>query len=242
MPSNNNSPATRARLDQRASPAHVNPAAKPKQRRQRNPKPPQEPPLRDGSPSRSAESEPTPGQGRRNKRSAQPRPQQNTFSPEPKSDIYHTQTNLQPSGHPTATATPKRSTAYAGPTFHASPAASALPIPKFFAKSAQRPPSQPESSASSDTGSSPISSPPSPTPVSPSRGLVQDLATRQESPLDILFKADREERARKLNSQGNGNPLSPPLLHSSSPPATSPHGHHKQPRSEERRVGKECRN
>jgi hypothetical protein len=221
MPNNNSpAPATRARLEppKRASPAQQpNPGATPKQRRQRNQKR-QEPAVRDSSPPRSADSEPTP-QRRRNKRS----PQSNSLPSEIQSEEYHTQTNLQSLGYPTVAATPsKRSTAYAGPTFHASPAASSLPIPKLFTRSAQRPRSQVESSSSSDTGSSPISSPPSPTPVSPSRGPVE--APRQESNLDFLFRVDREERARK-NGQNPTSPLSSPPF-PAIPPVHHKHASH----------------
>ncbi|KAF1972226.1 hypothetical protein BU23DRAFT_164247 [Bimuria novae-zelandiae CBS 107.79] len=93
-------------------------------------------------------------------------------------------------------ATPaKTQGAYAGPTFHASPAPSALPIPKFLSKSVPPkthtgPPTPPP-----DEGSDPSSSP-SPSP-SPSRGAPIPIPSRQlNSPLDMLFKADRAEKAR----------------------------------------------
>ncbi|KAF8248894.1 hypothetical protein K440DRAFT_241385 [Wilcoxina mikolae CBS 423.85] len=74
--------------------------------------------------------------------------------------------------------------AYAGPGFHHSPAPSSLPVPKFFSKSvpARRTPGLQAMMEDSD-GSQPSSSPPF------------------DNPLEQLFKADREEKARK-NRQG----------------------------------------
>lgn len=98
---------------------------------------------------------------------------------------------------PTApTGTPaKAQGAYAGPTFHASPAPSSLPIPKFLSKSvpptkAQAGPPTPPPEGS-DSGSSPS--------PSPSRGSIPIPSRQQDSPLDMLFKADRAEKARNVN-------------------------------------------
>ncbi|KAF2446542.1 hypothetical protein P171DRAFT_261817 [Karstenula rhodostoma CBS 690.94] len=95
-------------------------------------------------------------------------------------------------------ATPaKTQGAYAGPTFHASPAPSALPIPKFLSKSVppktHTAPPTPPPEEGSDSGSSPS--------PSPSRGAPIPIPSRshQNSPLDLLFKADRAERARNVN-------------------------------------------
>lgn len=93
-------------------------------------------------------------------------------------------------------ATPaKVQAAYAGPTFHASPAPSALPIPKFLSKSVPAktrsgPPTPPPEDGS-DSGSSPS--------PSPSRAPILVPSRHQDSPLDMLFKADRAERARNAN-------------------------------------------
>ncbi|KAH0559793.1 hypothetical protein GP486_003696 [Trichoglossum hirsutum] len=86
-------------------------------------------------------------------------------------------------------------TAYAGPTFHASPAPSALPLPNFFSRSL--PPSgsslqamlEEDGSDDSDTSSS-QDSPPAPV----------ERQIREESPLDIFFRADKEEKARARRS------------------------------------------
>ncbi|KAJ4987454.1 hypothetical protein SVAN01_07054 [Stagonosporopsis vannaccii] len=98
-----------------------------------------------------------------------------------------------------ASATPmKNQAAYAGPTFHASPAPSALPIPKFLsrsvpAKTASGPPTPPPDN-SSDSANSPSPSP------SPSRAPIAIPARHEDSPLDMLFKADKAERAKNTFS------------------------------------------
>jgi hypothetical protein len=112
--------------------------------------------------------------------------------------------------------------AYAGPTFHASPAPSALPIPSFYSKSVPDSPgvkglqharevSLPHNSTSS-------------TPPAPTRN---NEFQREESPLDFFFKADREEKARARSASSAQNavtatgPFQPPTSPRSSqtPPA-----------------------
>jgi hypothetical protein len=104
-------------------------------------------------------------------------------------------------------ATPlKNHGAYAGPTFHASPAPSALPIPKFLsrsvpAKTAGSPPTPPpDNSSGSDTAS--------PTP-SPSRAPIAIPARHEDSPLDMLFRADKAERAKNITFSPNHAPVRP---------------------------------
>ena len=108
------------------------------------------------------------------------------------------QKNFQTPGKPTTTP----SQAYAGPTFHASPAASSLPIPKFFQKSLSK--SVPETtqpnglsvlldSEVSADAPSPENSEPSPVQEKAERVGKQ---AREASPLDIFFHADREEKTR----------------------------------------------
>ncbi|ORY16072.1 hypothetical protein BCR34DRAFT_476781 [Clohesyomyces aquaticus] len=113
----------------------------------------------------------------------------------------------------TASATPaKPQGAYAGPTFHASPAPSALPIPKFLSKSvpAKSRPVPGLPSPPAEVSGSPPS--PTPSPPSPSRVPISIPPRNEDSPLDILFKADRAERARVSN-------LSPASTVFSSPPS-----------------------
>ena len=95
-----------------------------------------------------------------------------------------------------ASATPIQ--AYAGPTFHASPAPSALPIPKFFTKSlspAEKSPSPKAVTQDHSSETSSMKSGDSPT-ITPSLRVGEDR-TRDASPLDIFFKADREEKAKR---------------------------------------------
>ncbi|KAI9817311.1 MAG: hypothetical protein M1832_004733 [Thelocarpon impressellum] len=88
--------------------------------------------------------------------------------------------------------------AYAGPTFHASPAPSALPIPSFFSKSV------PDAPAPGSLGTtSQVSSQSS--EASPTQAAALALAKRSdnESPLDIFFRADREEKARAAGARSS---------------------------------------
>lgn len=91
-------------------------------------------------------------------------------------------------------ATPAK--AYAGPTFHASPAASSLPIPKFFSRSVPNVDktsslnSMMEQEAVDTTSES--DSPPS---LGNNRS-TPDHQAREDSPLDIFFQADRDAKAK----------------------------------------------
>ncbi|OAL51230.1 hypothetical protein IQ07DRAFT_415594 [Pyrenochaeta sp. DS3sAY3a] len=105
---------------------------------------------------------------------------------------------INPSGTPA-----KAQAAYAGPTFHASPAPSALPIPKFLsrsvpAKTRSGPPTPPPEDSSDSAAS------PSPSPASQSRAPIPVPTRDEDSPLDMLFKADRAERAKHVH----GSPVS----------------------------------
>lgn len=105
-------------------------------------------------------------------------------------------------------ATPlKNQGAYAGPTFHASPAPSALPIPKFLsrsvpAKTVPGPPTPPPDNSSGSDNS------PSPSP-SPSRAPIAIPARHEDSPLDMLFRADKAERAKNTTFSPNAQPIRP---------------------------------
>jgi len=121
--------------------------------------------------------------------------------------------------------TPAKAAAYAGPTFHASPAANALPIPKFFSKSVPneapktglqaRLEQEPEKSDNSDKSDSP--------PAVQAVASVPVPERANESPLDFLFKADKEQKAKR---QSAGLTLTPPAKKSDSsgiqPPLASP--------------------
>jgi hypothetical protein len=99
---------------------------------------------------------------------------------------------------------------YAGPTFHASPAASALPIPKLFSKSMPQVNDKnaslkammhdlSESSSSNEEDS----------PTLRNAVRAEEPNPRNESPLDIFFKADREEKARLQLGSPNSNLSTP---------------------------------
>ncbi|KAL9126915.1 MAG: hypothetical protein Q9217_004110 [Psora testacea] len=99
-------------------------------------------------------------------------------------------------------ATPSK--AYAGPTFHASPAASSLPLPKFFSKSVpnadkttslKRMLEQDSLESTSDSEDSPLQD-----MASPSQGRQG----REESPLDIFFQADKDAKAKGSLGIPNG--------------------------------------
>lgn len=112
---------------------------------------------------------------------------------------------------------PKDNAHYAGPTFHASPAPSALPMPSFFSKSvpdAERIESEPD-------GDLPELCPSDTTPSKPRSAVKTEEKIAEESPLDFLFKAARE--ARDVNGTGSlrtrSEKLSPPL------PEKKPYGY-----------------
>ncbi|RYP79993.1 hypothetical protein DL770_006418 [Monosporascus sp. CRB-9-2] len=111
---------------------------------------------------------------------------------------------------------------FAGSTFHASPAPSALPMPSFFArshsdsptvKSTMRPGQEP-SPPSTDSEDAP-----SPPPV----------PRNEESPLEFFFRADRAEKARthRANSVNAVTALAPGPF---SPPHDSPQQQNTVPR------------
>jgi len=147
-------------------------------------------------------------------------------------------TGAQSAGIPSAKAINTPSTAaYAGPTFHASPAPSALPIPSFYSKSVPDSPgvkglkSVKEASVEKET-SSPnnlFTSPPANSQASPFQ--------REESPLDFFFRADREEKARARSASSTQTavaatgPFQPPVespRSSQTPPALPTHSRPRQ--------------
>ncbi|TID16177.1 Mitochondrial import inner membrane translocase subunit [Venturia nashicola] len=126
-------------------------------------------------------------------------------SPQPARHQYEQQ---QMSGHinqsfsPHATTPAKPAAAYAGPTWNASPAPSALPMPKFYSKSMPQETSQAslqtrldQESDESDKTDSPALAETIPAIPTPPRN--------DDSPLDFLFKKDKEQKAKR-QSTGNG--------------------------------------
>lgn len=115
-------------------------------------------------------------------------------------------TGMQSGGMATTTTRPvstPSAAAYAGPTFHASPAPSALPIPSFYSKSVPDSPGIKGLQTQKDGASS--SGVDSPTP--PPAKIATTQPQREESPLDFFFKADREEKARARSASSfHGSP------------------------------------
>lgn len=86
--------------------------------------------------------------------------------------------------------------AYAGPTFHASPAPSSLPIPRFISKSV---PNVDKTSSLKDMMEQETVDTTSESDSSPflrSSQPMQNRQAREDSPLDIFFQADRDAKAK----------------------------------------------
>ncbi|KAL8710537.1 MAG: hypothetical protein Q9220_004970 [cf. Caloplaca sp. 1 TL-2023] len=138
------------------------------------------------------------GQRRQTPRKSQ-RKAQGGSSPTPrKSSTPRPSNQINHSNPGKIISTPSR--AYAGPTFHASPAASSLPIPKFYSKSVPNVDKGPSmiSTMKETSERIPVEEDGLPTPNATHLGEQQ---TQQESPLDIFFKADREQKARQRLKQ-----------------------------------------
>ncbi|KAH6850247.1 hypothetical protein B0I37DRAFT_428295 [Chaetomium sp. MPI-CAGE-AT-0009] len=104
---------------------------------------------------------------------------------------------------------PIAAAAFAGATFHASPAPDSLPIPSFLSRALDSPSAAP----------------------TPQHRLLSTDVPRHESPLDIFFRADRaeKERARRASSANilgpQPVPFSPPSqIRSPTEPKTLPGG------------------
>jgi len=82
---------------------------------------------------------------------------------------------------------------YAGPTFHASPAASALPMPKFFSRSVPTASPQSRLQAQLDTERESDES-------EESEEKIAAAPERIDSPLDVFFNAQKIELARQTSS------------------------------------------
>ncbi|KAI2788305.1 hypothetical protein POX_e06319 [Penicillium oxalicum] len=102
-------------------------------------------------------------------------------------------------------ATPAKDSAvaYAGPTFHASPAPSALPIPSFFSKSLPESELAPHLETDSDTADmeADLETTPSKPRTARSQPTKPSQASHQPSPLDFLFQA--AVQARASNTMGS---------------------------------------
>lgn len=115
--------------------------------------------------------------------------------------------------------TPAKEQAYAGPTFQASPAASALPMPKF-SKSVPNAGMRGSMSARLAAEKAPSSDVEQSDQSSPEADVVAPaVPRREESPLDLFFKADREEKEK---SRSGSQTLSPATANNYQAPATMP--------------------
>lgn len=129
--------------------------------------------------------------------------------------------------------TPSAAQVYAGPTFHASPAPSALPMPSFYSKSVPESPAISSGNAIKEVDSSADESSQIPSPAQ----ISGDMAHREESPLDLFFKADKREKAEKIRARStNSNatesigPFNPPLAspgNTRTPPQPNSQHHNK---------------
>ncbi|KAG9564861.1 hypothetical protein KCU71_g10771, partial [Aureobasidium melanogenum] len=120
------------------------------------------------------------------------RPRQNDNRAASNSDVPKSTNPRSKPSHKSPTATPAKPAAYAGPTFHASPAASNLPMPKFASKSVPPVTTSNSMQAKLDAESTKLNAP------SPSfDNAAPQALSKERSPLDIFFNADRQERAIK---------------------------------------------
>lgn len=101
--------------------------------------------------------------------------------------------------------------AFAGATFHASPAPSALPMPSFFSKPAGGSPDPQEPQRIVQQPSPPATDTDIPTPQ---HGSVAEKSNA--SPLDFMFRAHRQEKQRQNQGQ------SPAVDHNTTSPNKSP--------------------
>lgn len=133
-------------------------------------------------------------------------------SPEPDNNQQHHYHKQQATPQRASSAGLKGpSLAFAGATFHASPAPSALPMPSFFSRTSSSPSAPRDAVPIAQQPSPPATDTEVPSPYRPS-----PAANVKESPLDFMFRAHREERERQRSDAG-------PADHSAStPPAFSP--------------------
>ncbi|EAQ89205.1 hypothetical protein CHGG_05824 [Chaetomium globosum CBS 148.51] len=126
----------------------------------------------------------------------------------------------------TTSVKPITAAAFAGATFHASPAPDSLPIPSFLSRALDSPSVQETDHASREPSPPVTDSEAAPTPQ---HRLLPTNTSRHESPLDIFFRADRaeKERARRASSANilgsQPIPFSPPSqIRSPTEPKTLP--------------------
>ncbi|KAL7894130.1 hypothetical protein HDV64DRAFT_272037 [Trichoderma sp. TUCIM 5745] len=164
------------------------------------------------TPKKVLSASPVPAERQNSQSGSKPRNNRNN-KPKGKNDAspnYHLSNNHNQS--PSRTSPPKTisSTPFAGATFHASPAPADLPIPSFL-KSVSDSPAVRQPRGFISQPSPPATDSELPTPQRP-----VSASQHRESPLDFMFRAHREEKARQ---ELDGTPVAaPPLLGAMSPP------------------------
>ena len=155
----------------------------------------------------SNESVPNMSQNRKKSSKAQGRKQSGSGSPMPASDSTPVPTSRNQSLTPTrGNETPVK--AYAGPTFHASPAASCLPMPKFFSKSMPNVDKTNSLKSMMEQEAPETASESEGSPFQENTQPAHSHRTREASPLDIFFRADEKAKAK-------ARPLQEPAVTSS---------------------------
>lgn len=165
------------------------------------------------------ESAPDMSQNRKKNSKAHGRKQSGSASPMPASNNNLASASRNQSLTPTrGNETPVK--AYAGPTFHASPAASSLPMPKFFSKSMPNVDKTSSLKSMMEQEAPETASESEGSPFRENTQPVHDHRTREASPLDIFFRADEKAKAK-------ARPLQESALKSfdgQSTPSASPSG------------------
>ena len=95
--------------------------------------------------------------------------------------------------------------AYAGPTFHSSPAASSLPMPKFGSRSAPNVDKTTSLKSMMEQETVDTTSESEDSPFLEKSQLIQDRQAPEDSPLDIFFQADRDAKAKAQNKSPPGS-------------------------------------
>ena len=173
------------------------------------------------------ESAPNMSQNRKRSSKAQGRKESGSGSPMPASNSTPVPAPRNQSMTPTRlNETPVK--AYAGPTFHASPAASSLPMPKFFSKSMPNIDKTSSLKSMMEQETQETASESEGSPFQENTQPIPNQRTREASPLDIFFRADEKAKAktRPLQEQAVKSSDGQSIL--SSPPSglQTPSRHH----------------
>ncbi|KAL7912322.1 hypothetical protein GGI35DRAFT_312257 [Trichoderma velutinum] len=132
--------------------------------------------------------------GKQRNRSHKPKGKVDAPSPN-----YHLSNNQSPP-RTSPTSKPGASAAFAGATFHASPAPADLPIPSFLKSNSESSPMVRKTRGVMPQPSPPATDSEAPTPYRPA-----SASQHRESPLDFMFRAHREEKARQQSDSTAGS-------------------------------------